>query len=142
MYKIKFKNILKYAVSKTILTNLLVLVVSTNGFNWEGKQQMMGFTVIVGFLSLAVLCLFLLVKRKGEFKSGYYPFFMVIFALVVNDVAGMALGIDTNIISVILQRKPWLITYKLCDVESVIFSSYLWLVLPIKRIPSNEKSKQ
>jgi hypothetical protein len=139
MNKLKFKNILKYVVSKTILTSILVLVVSTEGLNWEGKQQMIGFTTIVGILSLAVLCLFLLVKRKVKFKSSYYPFFIVIFALIVNDVVGMAVGIDINIISVILQRKPWLITYKLCDVESVIFSSYVCLVLPMQKMLSKEK---
>jgi hypothetical protein len=100
MQTLKFKNILKYVVSKTILTSILVVI--SSAFNGEGEQQMIGFTLVVGILSLAMLCLFLL-KRKLGSTSSYFPFFMVFFALIVNDVVGMALEMNTNIISVLLQ---------------------------------------
>jgi len=52
MHKFKFTDFLKYAILKTVLTNVLVVI--TNAFNKEGAQQMIGFTIIVGIISLVV----------------------------------------------------------------------------------------
>ena len=132
MYKFKFTDVLKHAFLKTVLTSILVVI--TNTFNKEGNQQMIGFAIIVGVLSLLIIYLVLLAIRKVEFKNIYNVYLLIILMLVVNELIGMSIEIKTNIIAVIINGKSWQIAFKVCDIVSVILSSYLCFVLPIRNI--------
>jgi len=138
MYKFKFTDVLKYAFLKTVLTNILVVI--TSAFNNESNQQMIEFAIIVGILSLLIIYLGLLMKRKVEFKNTYYIYFLIILLLVVNEITGMVIEKDTNIAAVIMNGKSWQIAYKICDVVSVILSSYLCFILPIRNMRLKSKS--
>ena len=138
MVKFKFKDVLKYTILKAILTSVFVVI--TNSFNKEGSQQMIGFAIIVGIISLGVFYLLLLATRKIASGIIYYSFLLIIFAFILNELMGMAIEIDTNIYTVIARGKPWQVTYKICDVISVVFSSYVCLVLPARNIFLKDKS--
>lgn len=138
MYKFKFTDILKYVFLKTVLTSILVVI--TSAFNSEGNQQMIGFAIIVGILSLLIIYLGLLTMHKVEFKNPYYIYLLIILLLVINEITGMVIEKDTNIFAVIMNGKSWQIAYKVCDVVSVIFSSYLCFILPIRNMRLKNKS--
>ena len=139
MYKFKFTDVLKYAFLKTVLTSILVVI--TNAFNNEGNQQIIGFVIIVGVLSLLIIYLVLLAMRKVEFKNIYYVYLLIILILIINELIGMSIERKTNVIAVIINRKSWQIAFKVCDTVSVILSSYLCFALPIRNMFLKNKPK-
>ncbi len=130
MYKFKFTDVLKYAFLKTILTCILIVI--TNAFNKEGNQQMVGLVIIVGILSLVIIYLLLLAIQKIGIKGIYYSFFLIVLVLIINELIGIVIERSTNIFAVIINGKPWQVAYKICDIVSVILSSYVCLVLPMQ----------
>jgi len=66
--------------------------------------------------------------RKIEFINIYYSLLLIILAVVINDLIGMAIEINTNIFAIIVKGKPWQVAYKICDTISVVLSSYMCLV--------------
>lgn len=138
MYKFKFTDVFKYVILKTILTSILVVI--TSAFNNEGNQQMIGFTIIVGIISLLIIFLVILTMRKLKFKKNYYVYLLIILTLLVNEIIGMVIEKDTNIVAVILNGKTWQIAYKVCDILSIILSTYLFFILPIRSMYLKNKA--
>jgi hypothetical protein len=127
--KFKFLDVLKYCFLKTLLSSYFF--VWTKEFNSEGNQQMAGFNTLIGIASLIIIYLFILFTQKLGADISKNIFLLIGGLFIVNEGLHTISGIEYSIYTIIVNKKPWQVTYKLCDYAAILVSATLCFVLPV-----------
>lgn len=130
-----FLTVLMYIISKTFSISIIVGV--SNLFNKEGQQQMIGFSIIIGIISLILIYISSIILNKIIFSRAGYIFYIIGFTFLINEISSIIIEPSTNFFSVFTNNKSWQIVYKVSDVICVLFFSWVFFIIPTKK----EKSK-
>jgi hypothetical protein len=135
--KFKFFDVLKYSFVKTVLSSLFF--VWTKEFNSEGNQQMAGFNTLIGIASLIIIYLVILFVQKLGVNISKNILLLIVILFIVNEALQTLSGTEYNIYSIIVNKKPWQLIYKLCDYASILVSATLCFILPVIKMHMREK---
>lgn len=135
--KFRFIDVLKYSFLKTVLSSLFF--VWTKEFNSEGNQQMAAFNTLIGIASLIIIYLVNLFVQKLGVNISKNILLLIVILFIVNETLHTVSGTEYNIFTIVMNKKPWQLIYKICDYASILVSATLCFILPVIKMHVREK---